>query len=112
MPEPPEFTQIVSEPWSYEEPVITTRYAMESWPYYYIPDYMYPVPIGMMMLSSGRDWWRMGGVGHSIRRVIDVILRELWGAREPPTFAQLVSEAWPYYEPPSMVKLVDEHWSS
>jgi hypothetical protein len=41
----------------------------------------------------------------------NLLVYEIWGAREPPAMDQLVDEGWIYSEPPSIDQLVTEPWS-
>ena len=95
MVEPPEMTLKHSEPW--EAPAI--------------PEKMFRVPLSMTTVPSGRDWWRIGGITRTIRKVLKLFFTEVWISPDPPAMEVVYSEVWNTPAPPVMIKVYEEPWS-
>jgi len=55
---------------------------------------------GLMMLQSGRDWWRMGRIGPAWWPGWELAFKEPFDYAEPPAYTLSFNEPFDYYGPP------------
>ena len=93
-----------------EPPEMTLKHS-ETWVAPAIPEKMFRVPLSMASVPSGRDWWRIGGIARTIRKVLKLLLNEVWISPDPPVMAVVHPEEWNAPAPPVMIKKFEEPWS-